>query len=467
MNNSRRPLIISLGAVVILIVLSSCPWAEWSGGRLKDFHLFADLMPQKVNVEAARRSAAENVDPELLAYVDRRDSVIVHADSVAEVVPDTLPVPVIERCTEAPRRGDVVLIEDYSPEGDGLSRLKSTLSEASGRTVRIAMVGDSYIEGDILAQDIRAGLQRKYGGRGVGYVPAFTNFPGFRGSVVQSGAHWEEREIRKMNDDPLRTILGTYFIGGDGAFSRYKGSASPDFVDYWTRSTIVFSAPREGTLTFHIAAEDSDRVFKIEPSSGLQAISVPAVAKDLKITAELPGIKVAGVWLDSSRGIVFDDISLRGNSGISHRQLDASTTAQMRQWIDYDLIILEFGMNALSAAQKDYTAYGKGMEAVVMNLKSLYPNAQILVMGVGDRGTKIGTGLGSMPTVAALVDAQRAMAHRTGSLFYDTRAAMGGDGAAVDWNRRRLLNSDYVHLNHKGGAELAEIFLESLNQSLQ
>ena len=65
-----------------------------------------------------------------------------------------------------------------------------------------------------------------------------------------------------------------------------------------------------------------------------------------------------------------------------------------------------------------------------------------------------------------MVRAQRDIARRTGSLFWDTRAAMGGDDASVDWHRRKLVNADYIHLNHKGGAALAEIFVNSLQSSL-
>jgi len=198
----------------------------------------------------------------------------------------------------------------------------------------------------------------------------------------------------------------------------------------------------------------------------VQCITLNSPTKDIRVSTDINGLQVLGIWLEGTYGIVLDDISLRGNSGISHRQLNAPTTASMRRYIDYDLIILEFGMNALSAAQKDYTAYGAGMVEVVNNIKALYPGAQIMILGVGDRGHKSGTALGSMPTVTAMVKAQRDVARQTGSLFWDTRAAMGGEGAAVEWHGRKLVNSDYVHLNHKGGKELADIFIKSLTTSL-
>lgn len=469
MKGSGRAVIILIGALVILIVLSACPWETWTGGRLKNFHIFSDLMSEdlRMEMESEQNKGIENIDP-ALAELIASSSDSISTDSVsAQVDSDTLTVQTVIPRTEALRDGDIVLIEDYSADSGALTRLKKTFDEALGRRVRIAMLGDSYIEGDIFAQDIRAGLQKQYGGRGVGYVPAFTNIPGYRGSVIQSGSKWVQHEISKMSNDPLRTIVGQYHEGEQGATSRFKGSAKPEKTDYWTSNTMIFSAPNAGSITFRISGEDSARVFQVNPSADLQAIEFAASAKDLSITSNVPEIKVLGYWLESPTGIVLDDISLRGNSGISHRQLNVSTTAQMRRWIDYDLIILVFGMNAISPGQTNYNAYTKGMEGVIANLRSLYPNSEILIMGVGDRGARINGNLVSMPAVVALVDAQRALAQRTGTLFYDTRAAMGGEGAAVDWNKRHLVNSDYVHLNHKGGSELAKIFLESLNHSLK
>ena len=87
-------------------------------------------------------------------------------------------------------------------------------------------------------------------------------------------------------------------------------------------------------------------------------------------------------------------------------------------------------------------------------------------MGVGDRGVKIGTEVQSLPTVTAMVQAQRETARRSGTHFWDTRAAMGGDRAVVDWRKRKLLNADYIHLNHAGGAELANLFDKALKHEI-
>ena len=102
------------------------------------------------------------------------------------------------------------------------------------------------------------------------------------------------------------------------------------------------------------------------------------------------------------------------------------------------------------------------MKNVVLRLKACYPSAVIIMLGVGDRGQKQGSEVASLPTVTAMVDAQRRAARAAGVMFWDTREARGGVNSIVDWRDRGLVNADYVHLNYKGGKEMSGIFCESL-----
>ena len=64
-------------------------------------------------------------------------------------------------------------VEDYSLGHIGLRHFFSAIKqgETLGRPVRVAFLGDSFIEGDILVADLRAALQQVFGGEGVGFVP--------------------------------------------------------------------------------------------------------------------------------------------------------------------------------------------------------------------------------------------------------------------------------------------------------
>jgi lysophospholipase L1-like esterase len=185
------------------------------------------------------------------------------------------------------------------------------------------------------------------------------------------------------------------------------------------------------------------------------------------VSTNIAGLTSLGIYLNNASGVVLDNMSMRGNSGISHRNIDEQLAAQMRKFIDYDLIILEYGINALSSQQTDYTAYGKIMQQVINKVRKCYPNADILLMGIGDRGQKLGGEVQSLPTSQAMVDAQRNAAIACGCLFWDTREAMGGKNAVLSWRERGLINADYIHLNAKGGAALSTEFIKSFKHAMK
>lgn len=146
--------------------------------------------------------------------------------------------------------------------------------------------------------------------------------------------------------------------------------------------------------------------------------------------------------------------------------MSSDLTAQLRKYVDYDLIIMEYGINALSEKQTEYSAYRKVMTQVAKHLKACYPNADIVLLGIGDRGVKKNGQVQSIPTAPAMVKAQRDAARDAGILFWDTREAMGGEGAIINWRELKLVNGDYIHLNGNGGARLAEEFVKSLNKMI-
>ena len=127
----------------------------------------------------------------------------------------------------------------------------------------------------------------------------------------------------------------------------------------------------------------------------------------------------------------------------------------------------EFGINAMSAQQKNYSVYRSRMVDVINHVRQCYPNADILLMGVGDRGEKRGSQVRSMATAEAMVSAQRDAARRAHCLFWDTREAMGGEDAVVEWSSAGLINKDYIHLTHKGGARLARELFNAIQTDLQ
>ena len=199
----------------------------------------------------------------------------------------------------------------------------------------------------------------------------------------------------------------------------------------------------------------------------MQSLSVDCLTDNFEIKTSAPELIGLGVWLDGNTGIALDCMSSRGFSGVTLTKINSQLCRQMSAFIPYNLIILEFGINAMSAKQTDYHIYSNRMVNVISHVRSCYPGADILLLGIGDRGEKHGTEIHSMKVAEAMVTAQRDAARRARCLFWDTREAMGGQDAIVEWTRSGLANKDYIHLTHKGGAVLADKLFNAMQQSLK
>ncbi len=477
-----------------LFGLSCLPWSRWTDNRVKDFDLFGDLFPKLEEFVEAETM----MDPELEALMNRDDEEADNELSATPEVPESmlyvgplLPdedllavrlntdiadstaigeaalVHVVEPASEAPVLPDGTIgVEYYSP-GSAFPNFARALEHARFRPVRIAVIGDSFIEGDILTQNLRDSLQLIYGGRGVGYVNMHSEMPGFRQSVNQSGGKgWKMTSIKDMRaSDTLMTLAGEYGKAGESVVSTYRGSKFSPRTKAWSRTSFLFLAPAAGTVT--ITADDGQSAsMDVVPSADPQMLTLDAETTSAKVTANVPGIVGLGTFLTDPAGVQLDCMSVRGYSGISHRHMNVPLAHAMSEYMPYDLIILEYGMNALSAAQTNYSTYEKALVATIERIRKAYPGADILMLGISDRGVKRGGVVQSMSTCLAMTEAQRRAAARTGIHFWDMRAAMGGQDAIVQWRKDKLVNADYIHLNHKGGAEMASRLLHAIQASL-
>lgn len=462
-NNNGKPFIIILLAVLLLAGLSFVPWSRLTDGKIRDFNLIGDILK---NRKPDVVTATEQIDPDLKAALtvasnDKETAGAKDADGTF-TASDTIPAK--PRPAVNPRVGDVVIIEDYTADGSGLKNLKAAIANRATRPARIAVIGDSYIEGDILTMNVREALQNKYGGCGVGFVPLSSPLTGFRTSVRQTCSGWTVHDMRKKSEPAYKWLAGEWCTASAGAKSRFKGVKNPARLADWQSTKLLYVSPADGNIKITIGEETKQ--YPVKAAKDVQAISIDRNTTNIGVETDINGLQALGIWLDGRSGICVDNMSLRGNSGISHRFLDNALCAQMNKYIKYDCIIVEYGINALSSQQSNYNGYANLMAKVIEKLRQCYPGADIVMMGIGDRGQKYDGVVSSLPTAANMVDAQRSVARKTGVLFWDTREAMGGENAVVTWRNDGLINADYIHLNAKGGARLSKLFVQALEKSL-
>lgn len=451
-HGKGRAWLILLIAVAVLVGASFVPWSKITGGKVKDFNLIGDIV-SGVADSISDGDEPEVIDPELLKAQQEQE---LHRQGLADAA-DTVVQPVKPNVING-----LTVIEDYTSGNHGMSRFKAALE--SGRTARVAVVGDSYIEGDIMSQDLRAKLQSAYGGAGVGYMNMHSDFPGFRRSVKQGGNGWKTFLAKGNYNHDFMWLAESYSKSTGNATSTYTGTDALPNLASWNSSKFLFIAPNDTKISVKVAGNWEERM--ISGKSGVQCVEIDTVTSEFDVKVTDSELIALGVWLDNNTGVSVDCMSSRGFSGISLSKINENLCHQMSQFVDYDLIILEFGINAMSSKQTNYTVYRDRMVEVINHVRACYPKADILLMGIGDRGERVGGEIHSMKSCPYMVSAQRDAARMAHCLFWDTRQAMGGEDAIVSWSKDGFANKDYIHMTHKGGDRLATSLFNAIQNAL-
>jgi len=354
-----------------------------------------------------------------------------------------------------------VAIEDF---GGIMGHFRSALSQASSRPVRIAFFGDSFIEGDILSGDLRELLQSSYGGKGVGWVDISCVSEGFRRSAKTKNAGWSKHHAndRSGYQKSFQGLNGGYFvpIADNATFSvtTSKGRAATADKAY------VFLSP-SGIYLEGCANGGAMQPLGIGGNStlGIAEISGSNISK-LSLSASGTG-HVLGVALEGNTGIVVDNYSMRGSNGCYTANTSSAMLSAYAQYRPYDLFIFEYGLNIASKNSRNYSSYTSQFKQVIRKIRSHFPNASILILGSGDRDIKTSNGLMTMPGVKELIAAQRQMAMDEGVAFWNTYAAMGGEGGIGRMQQKGQANLDYTHITFNGGKVIAKCLYDALTSN--
>lgn len=363
-----------------------------------------------------------------------------------------------------------VCIEDYGDSTHrGMEPFYQALDEAGKRVVRIAYFGDSFIEADILTADLREMLQQKYGGSGVGFVPVTSNVNGFRPTVKHSFSGWESHAaVDTIGFDASRQGLsGHYFLPrSSGAYVELRGQDKyASRLDTCRRASVFFKSLSSGLLNVRQNGAVGQQL-AMEPAGNIQALSVDGRIGSVRWTVEQADSAVFyGVSMDDVMGIGLDNFSLRGASGLSLRRIPLETLRDFDRCRHYDLIVLQYGLNVATERGRNYDHYAAGLREAIEHLKKAFPEAGLLIVGVGDRDYRTEEGeLRTMPGIKNLVRYQQNLAADCGIAFWNLFEAMGGDlsMAKLVEAKPAKANLDYTHINFRGGKYLAGLLYEAL-----
>lgn len=485
--------------VVALLALFHLPRVNLFGKDLRRVNILSDVQRRNEQGKVLAEVLADSLD----GYVEQRiDSAAIKVTELAYV--DSVPE-------------GMTAIEDYAdPQGihREMDHFYAALDAASHRPVRVAYFGDSYIEGDILTADLRGLLQQKYGGRGVGFVEIQCVSSDFRQSVITRRNGWRtfhaNEQGRGFKND-LQGVAGSYFIPVGTATFEARGQRRiyGALLDTAEVATVFFTPGRGLTIDYALnggthqslftngtpdalpayevddiepvapamvtadsTAQDSSAApapkphpLPTQPAAGLvQSQTVTGRIGRLGLTVSHgEGSRFYGVALDGRHGVALDNFSMRGSGGQFLQKVPAETWRSFASLRPYDLIVLHYGLNVAAPKQKDYSAYVAKIGRIVDMLKKVYPQASILIVGLGDRDARDDDGqLRTMDGVRELISYQRRMASDHRVAFWNLYQAMGGNGSLARMTAKKQANLDYTHINFAGGRRLATLLFEAL-----
>ncbi len=461
----------TLCVVLGVMALGIIPPFELLGMSTARVDIFSDLRAESLDNEAAEEYIAdiERLEMELATLAEEQ---VVEVDTLPEL--PAVRYEWIKSPQPMQRRGalrseelmvdserEIVAIEDFDTlESTNLDHFIHKL--ANGEDVRIAFMGDSFIEGDILTSDFRAIMQERFGGRGVGFVACDIPFATVRKSVKRSSSGWTAYSVMKPKSLP-ESVKDKFFVSGyvacgkAGATTRWQSTDIFPTLDSCTRARVLLYSRDSSRVTIEL--DDSLlQSFDIEGADYLREVYVEAPMSSLRIRVDRGDVLCYGASLEGDGGVVVDNFSVRSNNGHAIFGTSAKINRQADDMLGYDLVVLQYGLNIMQKGQRGYSRYRDQLRDMIAYAERCFPNAAIVVMGVSDRWVKNEESSKYEPigSVDALTSYQRAAADSCGVAFWNTSRAMAQLGGMPRFVANGWAAQDYTHINFQGGKRIAK-----------
>jgi len=467
--------------IVVLAVIGFIPPQTFGGLKLRRANILSDLI--SFEEAAAPPEAAAPLFDEAEFQVDMTE--------VAErIVADTAARPAVRTtfawtttdsiagrravCPDTVRlTGTLVPIEDYSADSAMMQRFCDTLLTAQ-RPVRIAFLGDSFVEGDILTADLRERLQTAYGGGGTGFAPMASPLTAFRRTVKTQAKGWTAYNIMQHKRTP-EGLRGRFFISGwicrpeAGAATRWEATDARRRLDSCSTARVFFISPDDSRI--ELTLNDSLRQeFTVsgDPSVRQAVVTAPRIGSLAFRVVEGHETFIGYGAEFESPGVVVDNYSVRSNNGQAMFRTDPSVDAQIAALSGgYDLIVLQYGLNLMQQGVHSYGGYGQQIEKMTAFVRECFPGAAVLILGVSDRSVKTEAGFEPMDAVPHMTGHQRRAARNAGAAFWPVSEAMKAAGGMERFVANGWAGKDYTHINYAGGARVAWALADALNDCVR
>lgn len=467
----------TLAVILGLVALGFVPSFEIFGMEFERVDILSQLRAEEI---------AEDVSHNYTADFDLLEQELAEAEAqICEV--DTLPEPIpvrYEWIVESrgsnsraalrseefiPTSTNIVDFEDFDTLAT--TRFDAFISKlANGEDVRIAFMGDSFVEGDIVTCDLREELQSRFGGRGAGFIPADIPFATVRKSIKRTSANWKTYSVMKPKEAPeaLRERLfvsGYLAEGRAGATTRWQATTSHASLDSCTQARILLIS-RDTSRVEVVLGDTLRNEFMIAGDERVREIYVEGPVDDIRLRVVEGSVMCYGATMEGNGGVTVDNFSVRSNNGHAIFGTSATVNRQVDELLGYDLVVLQYGLNIMQKGQRVYAKYRDQVRDMIAYAERCFPNAAIVVVGVSDRWVKNAETNAYEPigSVDALTSYQRAAADSCKVVFWNTSRVMKGLGGMPAFVSNGWVAKDYTHINYAGGKRIANALTEAICQ---
>lgn len=346
------------------------------------------------------------------------------------------------------------------------------LQQGKSVVVTVLHYGDSPTTADLITGDVREILQERFGDAGHGFNLGAKPWAWYgHRNVEMKDAGWASSQKDATGVGRMKQALyglgGAIFSGSSGAATTYtlkdagSAPASAVLVDY-------LQQPGGGTMT---VAADGNSLAAIDTNGpaavpAQRMVMLPAGAKEIKVAAASGTVKWFGVdFRRGDRGVIYDSMGLNGaTTTVLSRTFDPAAWAIELQEAKPSLIVINYGTNESQFAGLVTTLEAE-LRGAVAKARAAAPGVPILIMSPMDRGEHGGMNeIHTNPQIPKIVEIQQKVAAETHCAFFNTYAAMGGDGTMARWYaaKPRLITADLIHPTPEGAVIVARLFVDNL-----
>lgn len=345
---------------------------------------------------------------------------------------------------------------------------KMEAAEKMKKTCRVLHYGDSQIELDRISSELRDYFQNMFGGRGAGLIPLYQSIPNM--SVHQT-VKGEYQTFAAYGYDE-RDSIGNYgimtksFLIDDSVFLIVKAPKWNDnqLLRSFSSVKILFD-DLAGDLNISFIDKKSNIVVAHQNDSigfGFFEYHLDSLYNEMTVSFN-GNAYIYGLMFDGEYGVSVDNIPLRGSSGIVFSLIDDALLKKSYQYADVELVILQFGGNALPAISGENSAqdYAGKVYRQLRHLKRIYPEATYMFIGPSDMAIRKEGEMVSHPYLRRTVECLKDTVLSCGVAYWDLYAMMGGNNSMVRWVQDGLAGDDYIHFNNRGAEKAGKALTNS------